>query len=137
MQNHLRQANRNYLKLLRSERDFPDEDFEWKTTYAFYVVVHWTRAFIRLRLGMDVDIPDHSTARRLLKQYLKPFAFKAYITLNNYADYARYDGVADDFDRWQRLRKLEYKEAREILEMLRMEIGRAIPEVLTLPTLPE
>lgn len=81
MQNHLLQAERNLLKLFRSEREFPLDDYEWKTTYIFYVAVHWTRAYIKVRLGSHIVVSSHVIAKNYLRTILSQHVFNAYVHL--------------------------------------------------------
>jgi hypothetical protein len=136
MQNHILQAERNLLKLFRSERDFPADDYEWKTTYIFYVAVHWTRAFIKLRIGSHITITSHMNAKTLLQRILPQAVFDDYVHLEKISKIARYDGVGPNFQGWQLDRRIDYEDARDILEVLRIAIAADIPQVLNNPVLP-
>ncbi len=137
MQNHLLQAERNLLKLFRSEREIPFDDYEWKTTYIFYVAVHWTRAYIKVRLGSHIAITSHINAKNHLRTILPQAVFNAYVHLENISKVARYDGVGPNFQGWQLDRRIDYENAKDILEVLRTEISAYIPPVLNNPILPE
>lgn len=136
MQNHLLQAERNLLKLFRSEREFPLDDYEWKTTYIFYVAVHWTRAYIKFRLGRHIAVSSHINAKNHLRTILPQPVFNAYVHLENISKTARYDGVGPNFQGWQLDRRIDYENARDILEVLRTAIATDIPQVLNNPVLP-
>ncbi|HEX8531478.1 MAG TPA: hypothetical protein VF646_15710 [Cytophagales bacterium] len=136
MQNHILQAQRNLLKLFRSERDFPAGDYEWKTTYIFYVAVHWTRAFIKVRIGSHINITSHVNAKAYLQRILPQRVFSDYVHLEKISKTARYNGVGPNFQGWQLDRQIDYEEAKDILEVLRTTIAMDIPQVLNNATFP-
>ncbi len=129
-EHYLKQAVKNLQFLIRLETDYPEDYYDWKTTVIFYVVVHWSRAFIKIRDRKATSISSHSVAKAYLKKLLKPFAYKHYVTLDDLCDTARYEGVYVNEEVWIQDRKDDYGVAKKIMEELKREIGRTIPEVL-------
>jgi hypothetical protein len=101
------------------------------------VAVHWTRAFIKVRIGSHITVTSHVNAKAYLQRILPQTAFNDYVHLEKISKTARYNGVGPNFQGWQLDRQIDYEEAKDILEMLRTEISAYIPSVLNNPILPE
>jgi hypothetical protein len=130
IEHHLKQAVKNQQFLERLEADHPEEYYDWKITVIFYVVVHWSRAFIKVRERRAVSIASHTQAKAYLKKHFRKFAYDYYVTLDELCDTARYEGVDVAEAVWVQDRKDDYDAAKKIMEALQREIGRFIPEVL-------
>jgi len=87
-------------------------------------------------LGSHIAITSHINAKQRPQTILPQDVFNAYVYLENISKVARYDGVGPNLQAWQLDRRIDYQNARDILEVLRTAIATDILQVRNNPVLP-
>ena len=121
VQRFLDQAKENEETLADDERSFPDSRYQWKTTFIFYIALHWMKPFLISQWGLrnptsHEEIRDHFKKRPDL---MSKGGYASYTTLYKYSHNARYDGITPDRNTWLAARKEEYLDAKKQLENFR------------------